>query len=111
MNSHIWKQLKSRRLSLVNEETDLILSQDSIEDPPKEAIDEEQATEIDTIEEAIFSELIISNFEQRYPETIETQKIGTVNEHTNFKVSQNIFEDPPMKVIDKEQNKKKKLLK
>jgi hypothetical protein len=63
-----------------NEKHDFKVSPDIIEDPPKKAIDEEETTKIETMEEASVSDFIISNTEQTCPETVENQKIETREE-------------------------------
>ena len=90
-------------IDLNSSSTDYKVYQDIIEDPPIEVIDEDQTIELETMEKARVSEFVISKAEQTYLETIETQKKGTTNEKNDFKVSQDIIEDPAKKVVDEEQ--------
>ena len=72
--------IETQKKGTTNEKNDFKVSQDIIEDPAKKVVDEEQISDIETMEEARVSALFIGNAEQTCPETIENQKIETRKE-------------------------------
>ena len=72
--------IETQKKGTTNEKNDFKVSLDIIEDPAKKVVDEEQISDIETMEEARVSALIIGNAEQTCPETIENQKIETRKE-------------------------------